>query len=222
MLGRLAAAVSLVVGLATVPAYGAPAAQCEMLLGSVTPGGDHVQQKLTATSAGPKEVLAADRFADGVTRLHSSWILEPEVPGYLAHYGHVVLGSALYRVFYRTPQAEPTSFTRIGGGWDGFTFFEESYYDEGSKPNPLWHRMVVRASTWQGFETLVASRCGQSGFLLLGIDKDTSCGQLYAVGHANGTATAIQSLGKVPTTFNDPTYFAWGTIAWAGPPIFGE
>ena len=48
---------------------------------------------------------------------------------------------------------------------------------------------VVRTSTWQGFETLNANRCGQYGSLLLGIDKDTKSAHLYAVGHANGTAT---------------------------------
>ncbi|TCM49263.1 hypothetical protein EV648_103533 [Kribbella sp. VKM Ac-2568] len=30
----------------------------------------------------------------------------------------------------------------------------------------------------------MASRCGQHGTLLLGIDKDTGAGYLYAVGHA--------------------------------------
>jgi hypothetical protein len=35
---------------------------------------------------------------------------------------------------------------------------------------------------------------------------------LYAVGHANGTATVIQSIGKVPGTFNDPVYFRFAPI----------
>lgn len=69
----------------------------------------------------------------------------------------------------------------------------------------------VRASTWQGFETLVAAKCGQYGTLLLGIDKDTKAGYLYAVGHANGTATVIQSRGKVPYSFADPVYHRWAT-----------
>jgi hypothetical protein len=295
VLGWMAVAASLVVGL-TTPAYGVPTAgSCELSLGSVTSGGNHVQQDITATSVGPRRVHATDRFEDGATRLHSSWTLEPEVPDAIAHYGHVVVGSALYRVFYRTPESEPMSFTRIGGGWDKFTFFEESYYDEGAKPNPAWHRMeyglrndgtlfrwrieegsswraagsapgfgaiktmtlisqtrtydtflatthggalstiripvaspmkpvvtVVRTSTWQRFESLVAAKCGQDGFLLLGIDKDTSSGFLYAVSHANGTSTVIKSLGKVPGTFDDPTYFAWIPVAWSGTPISGE
>ncbi|MGW7684076.1 hypothetical protein ACWGID_25265 [Kribbella sp. NPDC054772] len=66
---------------------------------------------------------------------------------------------------------------------------------------------VVRGSTWQGFEQLIATKCGANGTLLLGIDRDTKSGYLYAVGHANGTATAIKSLGKVPLTFSDPQYF---------------
>jgi hypothetical protein len=59
----------------------------------------------------------------------------------------------------------------------------------------------IRTSTWQGFETLVAEKCGNYGTLLLGIDKNTGAGYLYAVGHANGSATVIKGLGKVPTTF---------------------
>jgi hypothetical protein len=78
----------------------------------------------------------------------------------------------------------------------------------------------VRGSTWQGFETLIASRCGQYGSLLLGIDKDTKSGYLYAVGHANGTATVIKSLGKVPATFGDPVDFRWSSYYDA--PLFGE
>jgi hypothetical protein len=70
----------------------------------------------------------------------------------------------------------------------------------------------VRTRTWQGFESLTASKCGQYGTLLLGIDKDTKTGYLYAVGHANGTSTVIKSLGKVPGTFADPIYFRWAPI----------
>ncbi|GAA3095562.1 hypothetical protein GCM10010530_20640 [Kribbella aluminosa] len=33
---------------------------------------------------------------------------------------------------------------------------------------------------------------------LLGTDEDTKAGYLYAVGHANGTATVINLLGKPP------------------------
>ncbi|MFI6677165.1 hypothetical protein [Kribbella sp. NPDC050470] len=79
----------------------------------------------------------------------------------------------------------------------------------------------VRAATWQGFETLVASRCGRSGTLLLGIDKETRSGYLYAVGHANGTATVIQSLGKVPGTFEYPFDFRLANNA-VDEPLFGE
>ncbi|MFI6676676.1 hypothetical protein [Kribbella sp. NPDC050470] len=65
----------------------------------------------------------------------------------------------------------------------------------------------VRTRTWQGFETLIAEKCGRASTLLLGIDKDTGSGYLYAMSHANGTATIINSLGKVPGTFTDPTHF---------------
>ncbi|TKK77673.1 hypothetical protein FDA38_21210 [Kribbella jiaozuonensis] len=75
----------------------------------------------------------------------------------------------------------------------------------------------VRAGTWQGFETMVAQKCGNYGTLLLGIDKDTGSGYLYAVGHANGTSTVINSLGKVNGTFPDPVYFRWGPVFYLDP-----
>ncbi|MFI5691554.1 hypothetical protein ACIA58_06920 [Kribbella sp. NPDC051586] len=72
----------------------------------------------------------------------------------------------------------------------------------------------VRTSTWQGFETLIAGRCGKYGTLLIGIDKDARTANLYAVGHANGTATVINSLGKVANgTYADPVYFRWTVYA---------
>lgn len=66
----------------------------------------------------------------------------------------------------------------------------------------------VRTRTWQGFEKLIANRCGQDT-LLLGIDKDSKSGYLYAVSGVNGTSTVIKSLGKVQSTFDDPVYFRW-------------
>ncbi|MEV5961654.1 hypothetical protein AB0L70_07815 [Kribbella sp. NPDC051952] len=71
----------------------------------------------------------------------------------------------------------------------------------------------VRTRTWQGFEELSAMACGKNGTLLLGIDRDTKTGYLYAVGHANGLSTVIQSRGTVPGTFDDPVYFRWVPIA---------
>jgi hypothetical protein len=64
---------------------------------------------------------------------------------------------------------------------------------------------VVRRSTWQGFETLVASDCG-SKTIVLGLDKETGAPYLYEFGHANGTATVIRALGKVPRTFAEVAY----------------
>jgi hypothetical protein len=65
----------------------------------------------------------------------------------------------------------------------------------------------VRTRTWQGFEKLIAGRCGNYGTLLIGIDKDTQTAYRYAVGHANGTATVIKGLGKIDGTFPDQPYF---------------
>jgi hypothetical protein len=78
---------------------------------------------------------------------------------------------------------------------------------------------LVRRSTWQVFESMVSARCGQYGTLLLGIDKDTKAGYLYAVGHANGLATVIQGRGKVPVAFGDPIYGRW---TFTEDTLFGE
>jgi hypothetical protein len=79
---------------------------------------------------------------------------------------------------------------------------------------------VVRTSTWQGFEAIVAEKCGTQSTLLAGVDRDSGSAYLYAVSHANGTATIIQSLGKVPGTFTDPIYFL--RTSEAGSPLYGE
>ncbi|MEU4606376.1 hypothetical protein AB0F43_25585 [Kribbella sp. NPDC023972] len=79
---------------------------------------------------------------------------------------------------------------------------------------------IVRSATWQGFETLNVNRCGQYGSLLLGIDKHTRSGYLYAVAHANGTSTVIKGLGKVPATFADQVNYRWSS--YDDDPPFGE
>ncbi len=79
---------------------------------------------------------------------------------------------------------------------------------------------ALRPKTWGSFERLLTARCGNNGTLLLAIDKDLRAGYLYAVGHANGTATVIKSLGKVPTTFDDRTDFSWQSVVDA--PLYGE
>ncbi|WP_327640322.1 hypothetical protein OHB24_18660 [Kribbella sp. NBC_00482] len=78
----------------------------------------------------------------------------------------------------------------------------------------------VRTSTWQGFEYLVAEKCGTQSTLLAGIDKDTGSAYLYAVGHAAGASTVIKGLGKVPGDFKDPIYFL--NTAEGNAPLFGE
>ena len=77
----------------------------------------------------------------------------------------------------------------------------------------------VRTRTWQGFETLLAQKCGVYGTVLLGIDKDSDSAYLYAVGRFTGTSTVIQSLGKVPATFGDNVY---ARLKDPGSPLNGE
>ena len=78
----------------------------------------------------------------------------------------------------------------------------------------------IRTSTWQGFEALVAEKCGNQSTLLTAIDKDTGSAYLYAVGHTNGTATAIKGLGKLPGTYKDPVYSL--DTAEGNPPLNGD
>ncbi|TDW18214.1 hypothetical protein [Kribbella kalugense] len=68
----------------------------------------------------------------------------------------------------------------------------------------------VRTKTWQGFEKLLASKCGQNGTLLVGIDKDTKTAHWYAVGRANGTATVINHLSSSAGSYKAPVYYRWG------------
>lgn len=85
----------------------------------------------------------------------------------------------------------------------------------------------IRTSTWQGFEHLIAERCGAQSTLLAGIDKDSGKAYLYAMSHANGTATVIKGLGEIPGTtantpgsFTDPAYYLSTTADT--PPLYGE
>jgi len=294
---------SLVLGLTTIPATGAAAKQarasavCELSLGSVSATGVHQAQGIKATA--PPTASATNptigKFAAGKARLSGSWTIEPQVPASWMYTGKMVIGSTMYSASYElNGPDESVHLSKIGSGWDNFTFFEESRYDEGAGPGSVWRTheyglrndgvlarwrvgakgwvaagtypgfasvktmalisqtrtydtflanarggalytiripvanpmkpivKKVRASTWQGFETLIAERCGQYGTLLLGIDKETSSAYLYAVGHANGTATVIKGLGKVPNVHTAPVYLRWTGVAYANPPLNGE
>ncbi|TDD27325.1 hypothetical protein E1218_10700 [Kribbella turkmenica] len=294
---------SMVLGLVTIPAPGAAAtrarasAVCELSLNSISATGAHQGQRIKATTPPTAGVTsqAPDKFAPGMTRLSGSWMSESLIPYSMLHQGKVVIGSTMYAASWEQYAAdESVHLGRVGGGWDSFTFFEESRYDEGAKPGAVARRHEyglrsdgalarwrisdkgwvaagtypgfaavktmalisqtrtydtflantrggalytiripvtnpmkpivtrVRASTWQAFDTLIAERCGQYGTLLLGIDKHTSSAYLYAVGHANGTATVIQSLGKVPNVHTAPVYFRSTGVPWATPPLNGD
>ncbi|MGW7684340.1 hypothetical protein ACWGID_26590 [Kribbella sp. NPDC054772] len=61
----------------------------------------------------------------------------------------------------------------------------------------------VRSTGWSTFDSLVAEKCGTQSTLLTAIDKESGHAFAYAVGHANGSATAIQLLGQLPGTHKD-------------------
>jgi len=83
---------------------------------------------------------------------------------------------------------------------------------------PVWTK--IRSTTWQGFETLVAGRCLDDSTVLVGIDKDTNTGYAYVIAHAEGPATPIFAMGKIPLPLPDPTYFRW-TPDTRSDPLFG-
>ncbi|MEU4393660.1 hypothetical protein [Kribbella sp. NPDC023855] len=81
----------------------------------------------------------------------------------------------------------------------------------------------VRAATWGAFDQLVATPCGRAGTLLLAVDTDVQIARLYAVGHANGTATVIRGLGRVTGgAFNAPLYYRKTLEDGKGPLLYGE
>jgi hypothetical protein len=294
---------SLVLGATALPASAAPtttaqpSAACSLVLGSVDSAGGDAAQEITAgtpPTAGSRHVTPG-RFSPGLTKLSASWISEPNIAG-SDIYGKAVLGTSLYSAFYQTNELDqPTVLRKIGGGWDQFSFYEESRFDQSGRPGGTWHTYhyalrkdgvlarwrtgekgtwiaagtyagfssvktmalisqtpsydtflanarggalytiriplssplkpivtKIRSSTWQGFETLVAERCGQHGTLLLGIDKETKSGYLYAVGRASGAATVINGLGKVPATLADSVYFRRTVVAFASDPLNGD
>jgi hypothetical protein len=132
-------------------------------------------------------------FPAGAVRVSSTFEAEPNVAG-LDATGYVVEGDNLYLRSYNH-DAGIDQTTRIGGGgWKNFTALEVSHFAQG------------KTSHWMAYGLR------NDGTVLLGIDKDTGSGYLYAVGHANGTATVINSLGKVNGTFPDPVYLRWGIV----------
>lgn len=68
---------------------------------------------------------------------------------------------------------------------------------------------LIRSTGFAAYESLVVTTCGtKGGSLVVAVDTDTDSGYQYAFSHANGTATAITSYGKVPATFTGVDAFA--------------
>ena len=79
---------------------------------------------------------------------------------------------------------------------------------------------LIRSSGWAAYESLATQSCGtRGGTLVVGVDHDTQSGYQYAFSHANGTATAITSYGKVPAVFNGTNHVSFTTYY---DQLFGE
>jgi hypothetical protein len=71
---------------------------------------------------------------------------------------------------------------------------------------------LIRSSGFAAYESIVAQGCGtRGGTLLVFVDHNTQSGYQYAMSHANGTATAITSYGKIPGVFNGVTHVSLTT-----------
>lgn len=79
----------------------------------------------------------------------------------------------------------------------------------------------VRTSGWSSFTSLMAENCGKYGVLLLGVTA-TGAGQLYAVGHAAGASTVIQSIGAAPSALTGSAVHRVTGMPFYGPPLHGD
>ncbi|MDX2968913.1 hypothetical protein PWY87_06585 [Kribbella solani] len=205
-----------------------PRAACSMLAGSVTSAGAQTTAKVTAgtppTMSNPTS--EAGVFPAGAVRLSSTFESEPNVAGADSS-GYVVEGDALYYRMYNFNAGSATGFGSVKAmalisktaKYDTFlanTRGGALYTIRIPVTSPMKPIVTkIRPGTWQGFESLVAEKCGNYGTLLLGIDKETQTANLYAIGHANGPTTVINSLGKVKATFPNPVNFRWGPVYFA-------
>lgn len=105
--------------------------KCVLTMGSVNAGGDHGAWRIAGSRI--DKTSTPNVYADGAARLSSSWnVVETETGSDRS--GTVVLGGSLYRQRYSVTAsgaldpAKPGSLTRIGGGWDRFTYFESSTF----------------------------------------------------------------------------------------------
>jgi hypothetical protein len=108
---------------------------CSVDLGSVTPGGDHLAQEVTATK--PISVrttrTAKSIYTGGRNpRLSTYFTYEPDVAGGGFSKGYVVLRDGLYASNYTSDangDVKGPTYLRIGAGWDNFTALEQVQYD---------------------------------------------------------------------------------------------
>ncbi|MEU8224012.1 hypothetical protein [Kribbella sp. NPDC048915] len=71
---------------------------------------------------------------------------------------------------------------------------------------------LIRSSGFAAYESLVAQSCGtRGGTLLVGVDHNTKSAYQYALSHANGTATAVTSYGKIPGVFDGVSHVSLTT-----------
>ncbi|WBQ08411.1 hypothetical protein [Kribbella sp. CA-293567] len=149
--------------------------------------------------------------------------------------------------YYKKPSGEhdtslPTTLTRVGSGWSSYTAFEGSQYagSTSGRVNAYGLRDDGVLSRWtidkDGRWLNRATYSGLTGVKSLALISKTATydtflantvagvltGYLYAVGHATGSSTVIQSIGLIKDhRFHSPVYFRWG-VPSLDDPLNGE
>ena len=130
----VAASAVLLGALATGPggtAVASTTAACGINPGSITSGGDLAHTSITASTPPTAEHRTGRHmFTPGLARISSTWTYTVLNPVGYYDSAYVVLGSSLYFAQYgEGTDGQPiNTVKRIGGGWDKFTAFEESFY----------------------------------------------------------------------------------------------
>jgi hypothetical protein len=178
------------------------AAACTVAVGSVTDAGDHYVREYTATTppsmTGETPGLLA-MFLDA--RLAGSMVKEP-VAGGSRYSGWMIFGSVMWAVSYEADaQDKPIAGTfktaRVGGGWDGYSYFETSRTTTRTNQYALRSdgtllRWTMSGSTWAA----KASAPGFSSVRAMALISQTSTYDTFLATTRGGALYSV----RVPTT----------------------
>ncbi|RZT07601.1 hypothetical protein EV649_8016 [Kribbella sp. VKM Ac-2569] len=210
--GVLPLAALLAAGLGAGPASASPVvapagaqqvtAACKMSVGSVTDAGDHYIREYTATSppsmTGETRGLLATVLDAGMA---GSMVKEPVAAG-SRYSGWMVFGNVMWAVSYEVdaqnkPIAGTTKTARVGGGWDGYSYFETSRTTTRTNQYALRSdgtllRWTMSGSTWAA----KVSAPGFSSVRAMALISQTSAYDTFLATTRGGALYSV----RVPTT----------------------